>query len=82
MFEKEQHDYIKLSVLITEIYGPCVVNCVTYNLCVVSTIEALSKDCYYKQVDDEGHKQSNGRLDKEVFVGLTHFVTFSTVYVT
>lgn len=53
-----------------------------YHLCDVSSVKSFSKHGSDKDVDEEGHKQSNGRLHKEVLIGLLHLVFLCSINVT
>lgn len=48
----------------------------------VFSIKSFSKHGSDKDVDEEGHKQSNGRLHKEILVSLLHLVFLCSINVT
>ncbi len=51
-----------------------------HHVFVCASVEGLGKNRYHKHVDEEGHKQRDGRLDEEVFVGLSYFFLVRAVH--
>lgn len=61
------------------IHGDCMKRG-THHFHVGALIKSLSEDGHHKHVDEERHKQRDGRLDEEVFVGLLHLLLVGSVH--
>lgn len=46
----------------------------THHVSIGLIVESLSKDCYDKDVDEEGDEKSDSGLDEEVLVGFLYFL--------
>lgn len=46
----------------------------THHLYVCALVESLCKNSHHKDVNEEGDEERHGRLDEDVFVGLSDFL--------
>jgi len=52
----------------------------THHLLVCASVESLRKNSHHKHVDEEREKQRDGRLNEEIFVGLSHFFPLRPIH--
>lgn len=52
----------------------------TYHLTVAAPMKSFCKHGHHKDVDEEGHKERHGRLNKEVLIGLFHLFLVGAIH--